>query len=365
MKKFFCIIMIILNVIVAISLILACLCSFINPNTVWWIGFFGLAYTYLLAVNLCFVVFWVLLRNHKLVMISLISIFIGWPFIGRNIQLFAKEIPDEEMEKSFKVLSFNVQGFAQLKKEQPDGNNLNLFDFLREKDAGIICMQEFVTSRWTKGLNEKNIRQQLSSTPFCHMELVGEYSYFTGVATFSKYPIIHKELVYSDSTANACICTDLLIGNDTVRVYNVHLKSVGFHYDDRHLLNNVVKKEYGRSDLRAVKSILRQLAVSSFARVRQVKILSTHIAQSPYPVIICGDFNDPPTSYSYQRLRGNRKDAFIEAGSGRSATYHIGRIASLRIDFILYSDIFKAYNYESPRVQLSDHFPVMCRMVKQ
>jgi len=160
------------------------------------------------------------------------------------------------------------------------------------------------------------------------------------------------------------MCSDLVIRNDTVRVYNIHLKSVGFHNDEKHLLNNVVKKEYGRSDIRAVKSIIRQLVSASFDREQQVKILTSHIDQSPYPVVICGDFNDPPTSYSYQQVRGNRKDAFVESGSGRSATYDIGRIASLRIDFILYSDIFRAYSYESPRVQLSDHFPVMCHIVK-
>ena len=361
MKKFFRIIMIILNVIVAISLILSCLCCFVSPERIWWIGFFGLAFLYLLAANLCFVFLWAVSRKWKLIVISCVSILIGWPFTGRNIQLFAKEIPEEEMD-SFKVLSFNVQGFEQRNTIQPDSQKLNLFDFLREKDADIICMQEFAVNLWKNGdLKEENIRQQLKKMPFYHSELPMGYS---GVATFSKYPIVRKQLVYSDNTANACICSDLLIGQDTVRVYNVHLKSVGFQNDERHLLGNIVKKEYGRSDVRVVKSIVRQLTNSSFDRAQQVKILSSHIALSPYPVIICGDFNDPPTSHSYQQVRGNRKDAFVEAGSGRSATYNIGRIASLRIDFILYSDIFKAYNYESPRVLLSDHFPVMCRMVK-
>ena len=126
----------------------------------------------------------------------------------------------------------------------------------------------------------------------------------------------------------------------------------------------MLKKEYGRSDLRTLISIIRQIREASFERAEQVKILVSHIEKSPYPVIICGDFNDPPTSYSYRKVRGNRKDAFVEAGSGRSTTYDIGRIASLRIDNILFSDVFRAYNYKSPRVYLSDHFPVMCRLVK-
>jgi len=267
------------------------------------------------------------------------------------------------MEGSIKVLSFNVQGFHQRNTVQPDGNRLNIFDYFREIDADIICMQEFAINQWrVDDLKEENVRKQLSKTPFYHTELSkGRF----GVATFSKYPIIRKELVYADGTTNACMCSDLLIGTDTIRVYNVHLKSVGFHDDNKDLLNNVVSAEYGLPDVHDLRYMIRIMKESSPARVQQVEILSSHIAQSPYPVIICGDFNEPPTSFSYRKTRGNLKDAFVEAGAGRSATYDIGRIASLRIDYILYSDVFKAYSYESPRVLLSDHFPVMCRLVKR
>jgi endonuclease/exonuclease/phosphatase family metal-dependent hydrolase len=363
MRKFFRIIIILLNIVAAISLALACLCSFVNPKTIWWIGFFGLAYMYLLAINIGFIAFWALFGKKKMMLISLIPILIGWSFIGKNLQWFEKEIPEEDTDRSIQVFSFNVQGFEQMNQKQPDGKTLNIFDFINEKDPDIICLQEFVYNRWHKELNEKNITAKLKLTPYYHNELHnGDYGF--GVATFSKYPIIHKELIYSDNTANACICSDLLIGADTVRVYNIHLKSVGFQNEEKELLDNVVKREYDRSDVRVAKTIIRQIRNSSFIRAQQVEILSSHIASSPYPVIICGDFNDPPTSYSYRKVRGNRKDAFVEAGSGRSTTFDIGRIASLRIDCILYSDDFKAYHYERPRVLLSDHFPVMCRLVK-
>ena len=131
------------------------------------------------------------------------------------------------------------------------------------------------------------------------------------------------------------------------------------------MLDNVVNREHNRASLRTMVSIIRNLKNSALERQKQVEILTAHVAQSPYPVIICGDFNDPPASYSYRRVRGNLKDAFVEAGSGRSATYKIGKIASLRIDNIMYSDFFRAYNYSSPRVYISDHFPVICRLVKR
>ena len=362
MRNFFRLTMIILNIFVAVSLILACLCSFVSPKIVWWIGFFGLAYIYLLAFNICFLFVWLFSRKKKMLLISLIPILIGWTFIGRNVQLFGKSLPEEEMDKSFKVLSLNVLGFGQVNWQQPDGTMLNVFDFLRDNDPDIICVQEFINRHWTKDMDEKSIRRRLNKTPYCHMKMMHQHF---GVATFSKNPIIRGELVYADSTINVCICSDMLIGSDTVRVYNIHLKSIGFQSDEKSLLHNVVKKEYGRSDARIVRSIIRQISTAASERAKQVEILVSHIERSPYPVIICGDFNDPPTSYSYRKVRGTRKDAFVEAGSGRITTFDIGRIASLRIDNILYSDVFKAYNYESPRVVISDHFPVMCRLVKR
>ena len=363
MKKIFHFLMISGNIFVAVALILACLCSFVSPKAIWWIGFFGLAYMYLLVFNICFLIFWICMRKKKYILISLIPIIFGWTYIGKNVQIFGKTIPEEEMENSIKVLSFNVQGFEQVNWEQPDGSVMCIFDFLLKNDADIICMQEFVNRFWSRNMNEASIRSRLHKTPYYHMGLI--YYEYIGVATFSKHPIIRKEMVFSDSTINVCISTDLLIGTDTIRVYNIHLKSIGFQVEEMDLLNNVLRSEYNRSDARIVKSIIRQISAASFQRAKQVEILVSHIEQSPYPVIICGDFNDPPTSYSYRKVRGNRKDAFVESGSGRSTTYDIGRIASLRIDNILYSDYFKAYNYESPRVVLSDHFPVMCRLVKR
>ena len=362
MKIFFRFIMVLLNIMVAVSLALACLCGFISPKTIWWIGFFGLAYMYLLAFNVFFLFFWIFSRKKIMLLISLIPILIGWPFIGKNMQFSGKEIPLEMMDRSFKILSFNVQGFEEMNTKQRDGNMLNIFDFIRDEDADIICFQEFKINRWDTNINEKAIHKKLENTPFYHKFLNKK---IFGVATFSKFPIIREELVYADNTTNVCICSDLLIGTDTVRIYNIHLKSVGFQMEEMDLLNNMVKKEYDKSDLYMIKSIIQQIRDASFERANQVEILVSHIEQSPYPVIVCGDFNDPPTSYSYRKVRGNRKDAFVEAGSGRSTTFDIGRIASLRIDNILFSDVFKAYNYESPRVQLSDHYPVMCRLVKQ
>ena len=355
------VIIIVLNVFAVVALLLAYLCGFVSPKTIWWIGFFGLIYQYLVVINLCFVVYWLCTSKKFYSIISLLTILVGWSMLGRHVQIFGKQIADDELSESIKVISYNVQGFLQRDNRQPNGEMLNIFDFFREIDADIICIQEFVADH-QRNTDANSLARYFASTQYSHIVLPGGYF---GIATFSKYPIIQRGTVYAKKDANACIFSDIIVNNDTIRVYNIHLKSVGFNDDEKHLLHNVVKTEYDKTDVQLAISILRNLKNSAREREKQVEILLSHIAQSPHPVIICGDFNDTPASFTYREVRGNRKDAFVEAGTGRSITYKIGKLASLRIDHIMYCDHFKAYNYKSPRVFLSDHFPVSCNLVKR
>ncbi len=361
MKKFIRIIFIVVNIGVIVGLLLAYLCCFISPETIWWLSFFGLGYIYLLIVNLCFVILWLFTKTKKYALFSLVVVLLGLNMIWRNVQISGEKLPEKELESSIKVFSYNVHMFNQINIKQPDGTNLNLFDFVNKSGTNIWCMQEYANSHWDKQLKIENITKRLDRLSYYHIEqTIGNI----GLATYSSFPIVRKQLIYSDNTTNACMYSDLKIGQDTVRVYNIHLKSIGFGKEERDLLNNAVKKEYDTKDISAFKAIIRQMTTASFRRSRQVDIVVESISKSPYSVIICGDFNDPPTSYSYQKIRGIRKDAFKEAGKGMSTTYNIGRISSQRIDYIMYSPVFKAYNYESPRVHFSDHYPVTCRLVR-
>jgi endonuclease/exonuclease/phosphatase family metal-dependent hydrolase len=94
-------------------------------------------------------------------------------------------------------------------------------------------------------------------------------------------------------------------------------------------------------------------------RAEQAATLKASISISPYPVIVCGDFNDPPGSFTYHTVSGGLKDSFVESGKGTANTYN-GKLPSFRIDYILYSPVFKSYNFKVTNIDHSDHFPVSC-----
>jgi endonuclease/exonuclease/phosphatase family metal-dependent hydrolase len=83
------------------------------------------------------------------------------------------------------------------------------------------------------------------------------------------------------------------------------------------------------------------------------------LEKSPYPLIVCGDFNDSPASYSYYTIKGKLKDSFKESGFGMSRTY-IGKMPSFRIDYILHDAKWQSFDYKTNRLNFSDHKMISC-----
>ena len=149
---------------------------------------------------------------------------------------------------------------------------------------------------------------------------------------------------------------------DTVRIYNMHLQSIAFGATDYQYMDDLEKNKQ-TEDIEHSKSIGKRLKKAFIKRARQADLISESIAASPYPVIVCGDFNDTPASYTYHRIAGNLKDAFVESGNGFGKSY-VGKFPSFRIDYILHSKQFKAFDFKTIHEELSDHYPVVTYLEK-
>ena len=79
--------------------------------------------------------------------------------------------------------------------------------------------------------------------------------------------------------------------------------------------------------------------------------------ESPYPVVVAGDFNNSSTSYMYRRIKGKKQDAFEKVGSGTGRSFTFDFIP-LRIDFILTDPKFEILQFENYNIKLSDHYPI-------
>jgi len=344
------------------ALLLAYLSVYISPERIWVLAFFGLAYPFLLIVNFIFVIFWIY-KKRKTFLVPLIAIILGWTYLSSYIQIpLKKQKENSEISKTkFNVLSFNVRLFDLYNWEEGDNTSDGIFDYINTNEFDFICFQEFFTK--DKGeLTRRTILKKLNRKYATHIDysFEGDNKNY-GIATYSKFPIINRGVINFSNSSNSSIFTDVRINDDTVRIFNNHLQSIRFNESNYSFITN--SKDLNDDEkIKELKDISFRLRDAFIKRASQAQILSNHVKKSPYPVILCGDFNDVPVSYTYRKMKGELKDSFKEAGKGIGNTY-MGKFPSFRIDYIFHSEDIKCLKFEIPDVYLSDHFPVTSEFV--
>jgi endonuclease/exonuclease/phosphatase family metal-dependent hydrolase len=351
---------VLLNWMVALLLLVSSLASFINPAFAWIIALIGIAYPYILVVNLIFILYWLLVFDRA-ILISLAVILAGYPVLRNHFQFTWSAAPPLREANTFKFLSFNTRLFDVYGWTDRIDTRTRIFNLIKKEAPQILCIQEFYTSTSRSGFNSLDSLKALQQSPYAHVAYTATKwgTDHWGIATFSSYPIIRKgNIMFNEKTNNICIYSDIKVNQDTIRVYNIHFQSNRFRKEDYEFLD---KPDEQKDKLLASKNILNKIKLASVKRSKQVDAVASHIESSPYPVIICGDFNDPPSSYTYNRISGDLKDAFVESGTGFGNTYN-GLIPLLRIDYILHSPRIRSADFQTVKQNLSDHFPITCKM---
>ncbi|MCY1723439.1 endonuclease/exonuclease/phosphatase family protein [Prolixibacteraceae bacterium Z1-6] len=353
MKKAFVKIVFLFNILAIIALVISYLSIYISPDVFWIPAFLGLAYPFIFFANVLFVVLWLILKPRNLLW-SLFFILIGWNFIGQYIQLKPKTAENTDI----KVLSYNVGHFYGDGTQKVEDNAMAIVSFLEEENPDIICLQE-------TRLRKKNIFDLAETVK--KIGSIKHYQYARssntyGMVTMTRYPIVNMQEVRFENSRNMCIYTDVLIDSDTVRILNVHLQSYQINPNDYAIIESPgITQE---KDIKEVKEMGAKFKTAFQERAHQVREIRKYIDESPYHVILCGDFNDTPASFAYNYLKHGLTDAFVESGKGIGRTY-VGKLPSFRIDYILHSEGFQSYNFETVDFVHSDHLPVTCDLIKK
>ncbi|MFO7863598.1 MAG: endonuclease/exonuclease/phosphatase family protein [Salinivirgaceae bacterium] len=356
MKKTLSIILLVLNSLAATGIILAYVSTGISPEKVFWLPFFGILYPAFLAVNVFFVVFW-LWRKKWVFLLSLVVILIGYSDIK---SVFAFNLSGNDKIGSgspVKVLSYNVRVFDLYNWSENTETRNRIFNYIIHQNADIICFQEFFNDKTNRFTTlDSLIKFQKAREVHAEYTVTNKGIHQFGIATFSKYPVLNQGSIKFPNTNNIAIFTDVKVLNDTVRIYNNHLQSNQFSPADYQILENIEWHNSDGSWFR-IQPLLRKMAVAYKKRAHQANVISDHIRQSPYPVIVCGDFNDSPVSYTYRKMRGDLNDAFLNSGFGLGNTI-VRTFPSFRIDYIFHDKRIKSSNFKRDNVEFSDHYPI-------
>lgn len=382
-SKLFYYISIALTAVLAAVTLAGAFASSVSPVSSALFAFIGLALPVLLLLNLAVALYW-MIRWRCWVLIPLVAIGGNWGYLSRIYQL--GNDPVVETKHLLTLATYNVDSFGN---EQSGYTCKDIAAYLRSQHADILCFQEFGTNRY---FTADSVRSVLSDWPYSLIPYTEDSIPLLQLALFSKYPIRDSKLITYPDSKNCSLWCDLDIDGRTIRVFNNHLQTTEVTRN-KSKLTKVLKQELQQQEdainvgtdtstptapapapvatpvayesaavETAALRLLDGLHQNFIKRATQAEVLKKLINDSPYPTLVCGDFNSLPSSYTYATIKGNKlTDGFQTCGHGYMYTYHYFKHL-LRIDYVLHSKELEGVDYFSTELEYSDHNPVVMRV---
>lgn len=355
--------MLFINLIFIGLLLLSYLALYVSPSLVWFPAFAGILYPLIILINLFFVLFWlVFLKKHFI--FSLLAILLGYNQL-RTFVSFNSSTQLFQNESSLKLMSYNVRLFDLYNWLNPSSKltRNSIFNLFKTEAPDILFLQEYY-SGYGKNADFSDTICEMAEFKFKHIELInnGKKGLPYGLAIFSKYPIIHTEVLdFQNSKVNLCQVCDIKVGKDTLRLMNLHLESIKFGKEDYNFVGEITTTPKNERFKKGSLAILSKMKKAYERRALQVETVADFVKKSRYPVVLAGDFNDTPVSYVYRKITNQLLDAFVISGSGFGQTYN-EKIPLLRIDYIFHSKTLESNSFQTLKVKYSDHYPLVCNI---
>lgn len=318
----------------------ALLCRYasdVSPETGRFWALLALSMPGVLLLNLAALLYWLLRRRWLVCLLPLAAL--GWNGSYVSAMVQPPRLKNTSEAADLRVATLNAFNFDLGESRYRTAHSVA--QLMARNDVDVLCLQEFPV---------------FADTPVD--SLLGfftphfPYSVQDGwEAVVSRYPIVnHRYAQFADSW-NAYLWTDLAIGDDTVRIISVHLQTTGIA-----ALRASYRKDHDREA--PVEKLLGEVERNSRIRARQVHELEQLIDSARGPLILAGDFNDTPSSYTYRRIARRLRDGFRAAGHGYGSTFrHLGGV--LRIDYLFSNDSLRCVGYRTLPDAVSDHRAVI------
>lgn len=350
------------NIIFVVLMLVSLSASYISPNKIWFLPFWGLLLPGLVLVNLVFVFIWIL-RKRYFAVVSLLAIGTCLPQLFKlGATNLSKPKIHSPQSPVIKVMSYNVRDFDLYNWSDNANSKDGIFQTIKEKDPDVICFQEFYNDTSTEFNTIKQLRNLGYKYYFFTRELVLRHTDEWGIALFSKLPIKDAGNIMKQTFKTGYgkkpfkgLYADIVFGDSVIRFVNVHLQSIYFGTEDYQTIDEFRATQ--NLDEHGAKSIVIKLRKAFERRAQQADQLKEFLNAQSKPVILCGDFNDLPNSYAANTVSKNMKDAFIDYSFGIGHTYN-GKIPFLRIDYMLTSPALEIRMFKIIGNKISDHFPL-------
>ena len=330
-----------INCIAAFFLVVSFVLPYLPPRSFPTLSLLSLIVSPLILLNIIFALYW-LLRGKLKLLLSTGVLIMAYFFFNSFIE-FSSEGDANQFGSTLKVMSYNVHLFNAYEQNSTVDVSETISEILESTKPDIVCIQEYY----------RNNKIDFSAYPFQFIHFKRAKNKegvlkenVLGHAILSKYPIVNKGAFDFKSTFNNSLYVDIVKSQDTIRVYNFHLESMGVLAKVSYLQEADAKRLLGR------------MSTAFMKQQSQVEEILAHKENSPYPVLFAGDFNNTPFSYVYREMQKDMKDSYLERGNGLGTT-HLFDSYPMRIDYILASETLEILNFETIRKTSSDHYPII------
>ncbi len=342
-------VLIVATMAIFVAMLVTLLAPYMHPSTSWIFPIIGLFTPIIYIISLLLTLYWVVRWKWLIAAPMMLVVVLGL----FQLPLYAKiesrnNIGDGlNLRGSVRLISYNIKSFTGEGGTTKKGAGVESYDqYLDSLNGDIICLQEF----------DKRIYQ---GSPLSALK---GYNMFSdkNLAIFSRYPIVASSGNFAphSNVGGGSIWIDVLVGRDTLRVFNSHLCSTTLSDSDSNFITSPAALLNSDSDERLY-SIFKRVHSQSIGRAEQAEVIAQVIKESSKPTIVCGDFNDIPTSYTYRVISQGLQDSFSKVGTGYSNTFS-GFMNTLRIDYILGSKDINFILFErDDDMRSSDHYPII------
>ncbi len=350
-------VMSVVTFVVSLALLLSYMSRWFDPTKgVSLLAYLPMAMPVLFLANLVLLLFWII-RWNKMVVLPLAVGLLGIGTVSLFWQpQFLREYESPSKAKNqFKVMTFNTMGMNNRENNRLVSSMDKIAAAVDSIHPDILCLQEFQsTARASRKQFSQKVPWLKHSKVVYKIDSGNDHGW--GLAVYSRYPIINYGQVDFKHLPNSAIWCDVVFRKDTVRVLTAHLQTTSITAAEQEYISHM---KFVSDTVREEKfrNMYHKLGTNYRIRAAQAKEIRRAVEQSPHPIIVCGDFNDTPLSYTYHAIARGLNDSYKKVGYGSSYTYK-SFFNLLRIDYILYSDELKALDYASPLFDCSDHKPV-------
>ena len=380
------------TIVLAILLMLSGIVPTISPETNSWLPLLGLAFPVFFALMVLAFFYWLIQAKWRslfalsclLLNLGQASLYIQWNDLSAE-SLESRRISEEAKgsdggasaeflnlnAKLLKVMTYNAQLFGLYQNESSvDIVNTeympamdSFLRVLKAENADVVCLQEV----YAKAGGLKALARFLKAEggfDYSQTYTLSDRRPY-GMMILSKYLIKRwKPLSLGSNTGNMAMWVDIeipseykFLRNARIRIYNLHLQSFRFAKKDYEVMQKQTQQK--EIDMEGSKGIITRLRLGYQKRAQQVGIVKQSVLDCDFPKVICGDFNDTPMSYTYNQFQLFLLDAFRAGGWGLGTTY-VGRLPAGRIDYLFYSPLLSASQFQIQKQTRSDHRAISC-----